>query len=58
MDSQPTSIKGSIQIDMSLNRILYVFEKHVEKTESNVFPRIARKKSSVGQVTSAKILLS
>lgn len=33
MDSQTTSIKGSIQILMSLNRILYVFEKHVGKDQ-------------------------
>ncbi len=33
MDSQPTGIKGSIQIDMSLNRILYVFEQHVGKDQ-------------------------
>ena len=33
MDSQPTSIKGSIQILMSLNRILYVFEEHVGKDQ-------------------------
>lgn len=34
MDRQPTGIKGGIQIDMGLNRILYVFEQHVGKDQS------------------------